>query len=73
MIDHQHSDLFEDSVNSLMVKAVGRKIKLGVNGELLASLQDDRFVEGGLGLYVATGENETFAQAKFRDLSLYSL
>ncbi len=73
LIDHQHSDLFEDEANSLMVKAVGRKIKLGVNGQLLASLQDDRFAEGQVGFYVATGENETFAQARFRDLQVYSI
>lgn len=73
LIDHQHSELFDDDVNTLMVKAVGRKLKLGVNGELLASLQDDRFVEGQIGFYVATGDDETFAQARFRDLSVYAL
>jgi len=73
LIDHQHSELFEDDANTLTVKAVGRKLELGVNGEVLASLLDDRLAEGRVGFYVATGDEETFAQARFRDLSVYVL
>lgn len=73
LIDRQHSDLFENGDNKLMVKAVGRKIKLGVNGELLASLQDDKLLEGGVGIFAATGEEELIASAKFKDLSLYQI
>lgn len=73
LIDHQHSELFEEGDNTLTVEALGRKLELGVNGEVLASLLDDRFAEGQVGFYVATGDDETFAQAKFRDLSLFAL
>lgn len=73
LIDRQHSDLFENGDNKLMVKMVGRKIKLGVNGELLASLQDDKLLEGRVGIFAATGEEELIASAAFRDLSIYQI
>ena len=73
LIDRQHSDLFENGDNKLMVKAVGRKIKLGVNGELLASLQDDKLLEGRVGIFAATGEEEMIASARFKDLSVYQV
>ena len=73
LIDRQHSDLFENGDNTLMVKAIGRKIKLGANGELLASLQDDKLLEGRVGIFAATGEEELIAHAAFRDLSVYQI
>jgi len=73
LIDRQHSDLFENGDNTLRVKAVGRKIKLGVNGELLASLQDDNLLEGRVGIFAATGEEELIASAKFNNLAVYQI
>jgi hypothetical protein len=66
LIERQHSPAFEDE-NTLLVKANGRKIALGVNGELLATLRDDKLGEGRVGFFAATGEEELFAAAQFKD------
>jgi hypothetical protein len=40
---------------------------------LLASLQDDKLLEGRVGIFAATGEEELIASAQFKNLAVYRI
>ncbi|MBI2975834.1 MAG: J domain-containing protein [Chloroflexi bacterium] len=75
LLDFQFSDLFnaDNEPNVLMVKVVGSRIKIGVNGHLLASVEVGSVREGRVGLFVASSAADQFANAKFRDFTIYAI
>lgn len=58
--------------NRLGVVCVGPTIALYVNGEYLASAQDNTFAEGEVGLIAATSEGESHALFHFDNLCVYA-
>lgn len=74
LIDRQHSDLFGDGTEHVITaRAMARKIKLKINGEIVATLIDDKLVEGRVGIFAGTGEGEALATAKFKDFFVYQI
>jgi hypothetical protein len=58
--------------NRLRVVCVGPTIALYVNGEFLATVQDNTFPEGEVGLIVATSQGESHALFHFDNLRVYA-
>jgi hypothetical protein len=46
------------SPNDLVVRAIGDRLTLAVNGSEVASVQDDTFIAGGVALFVGGDNNE---------------
>jgi hypothetical protein len=74
ILDYQFSEFIRrgDNTNSLMVEMVGQKITLGINGNILNTVADNRLTSGFIGLFVNSGDNKSFVEARFRDFRLYA-
>ena len=46
------------SPNELLVRAVGNQLTFSVNGSVIASVTDDRYAQGGVGLFVGGDYND---------------
>jgi hypothetical protein len=49
-----------DQTNRLGCMAEGNKLSLYANGKLLATIEDDTYPEGGIGLFVGAVKTEGF-------------
>jgi uncharacterized protein YjbI with pentapeptide repeats len=74
ILDYRFSENIrrDDGLNSLMLQMVGKKIRLGCNGHMLASIEDGQLTSGNVGLFVASHIPDAFAETRFRDFRLYT-
>lgn len=56
-----------DTVNTMYIECVGNKLKLSVNGHLLASVTDNTFSDGEIGLQVTSWSGD-FSEVAFDNL-----
>lgn len=60
-----------DETNRLRVEAVGEKITVYVNGDLLASVEDSEIAEGRIGFLVSGGTRGSASHVAFDNLKVY--
>jgi len=58
--------------NELTVRANGSRLEVSVNGQLLTSLEDKTYAEGGFGLYAGSGSQASYTAA-FEQLRVFEI